>query len=273
MARDIEDILHDINQNKNFNPRRFPDGTIGDAVREALPRLLRGENNDEFFKFIDKELSYIQALRIFEWILRGQFSVLTAKGRFLDNIGRWLGLSRPPLPVKRTNDPVVIFLPKKGLTEEEQLEWNLKHGITGKNEGDVKGTYFPSRDFIGETLVNDEEYRVYILSMLKLKKGGNIDTIIQIFAQILVRPFFINKRTPDVLEFIASNIEDSNRLVIIREMTARLRTTGYDIRMEQGTEEDMERIEAIYGKGCWEQKNPYLNDPDEEENTETPQGE
>lgn len=262
MARPLDEILKDYD-GMYFKIENNPRTTPANFIRERMPKYLQSEANDDFYSFVDKIMRYEQKIEFWIWILETQFSVLTAKGKFLDNLGRWLGLSRPPLPVKRTNEPVVIYPPKlenSGMTEEELLEFNTLHGITDWNGQGVKNTFYPSKDFIGETLVNDEEYRLYITSILKLKQGISFFTIIDIFTKILIKPFFVTQHDDDVLILTASFYEDAIRLVIIREITAKLRTTGFDIQVLQANEPEPEYITKKYGEKCWEQENPYLKD-------------
>lgn len=264
MARPLDEILEEI-KDVYFTMEDNPRMTPKEFIRQRMPFYLQGENNEDFFTFIEKIMRYEQKMEFWIWILKYQFSVLTAKGKFLDNLGRWLGLPRPPLPVKRTNQPVVIFPPtleSSGMTEQELIDFNSLHGITDYDGEGVKNTYFPSKDFIGETLVNDDEYRLYIISMLRLKQGLSFNTIIDIFTKILIKPFFITKHEADILEITASFYEDAVRLVIAREMTAKLRTTGFNVEVKQALEAEDEDITKKYGEDCWNQKNPYIEDED-----------
>lgn len=262
MARTLESILKDyegIYFKESNNPRITP----ADYVRERMPIYLRTTDNDEFFAFVDKIFSYERKMEFWIWVLETQFSVLTARGKFLDNLGRWLGLSRPPLPVKRTNKPVVIYPPKlenTDMTQEELNEFNMLHGISDYNGEGVKNTFYPSRDFIGETLVNDDEYRLYITSLLRLKMGISFDTIIDVLTKILVKPFFVMKHNADILSIIASYYEDSIRLIIVREITQKLRTTGFNIEVLQATNAEPAEVATKYGKGCFDLVNPYLDE-------------
>lgn len=265
MARTLSEIMKDyeglyfkIENNPRLSPKEY--------VRQRMPKYLQTEANNAYFEFVEKIMKFEQQIEFWIWILESQFSVLTAKGKFLDNLGRWLGIYRPPLPVKRTNEPVVIYPPKQGkttMTDEELLEFNTLHGFTDINGQGVKNTFFPSRDFIGEVSVNDEEYRLYIISILRIKMGITLETIIDIFAKILVKPFFITRHDDIMLEITASFYEDAIRLVIIREITTKLRTTGFDIRVVQAISEKPPEISLKYGDDCWEQQNPYLSDSNE----------
>lgn len=265
MARPLDEILKDY-EGIYFKEENNPKTKSSEYIRERMPAFLRTSENDDYYKFLDKLLKFQDKMQFWSWILETQFSVLTAKGKFLDNLGRWLGLSRPPLPIRRTNEPVVIYPPKPNdtsMTPEQLLEFNTIHGLSSLEDGGVKNTFFPSRDFIGETLVNDDEYRLYILSLLRLKMGISLPTILDILTKILIKPFFITKNDADILEIMASYHEDSVRLVIVREMTAKLRTTGFNIEVIQAIEPEPEMVTKKYGENCWEQKNPYINDIDD----------
>lgn len=249
-----------------FKLDNYPYTKITDKVKLNMPRYLR-ENNDEFYTYIEKITSYRLKMMFWVWILGSMFWVKTAKGKWLDNIGRWLGMSRPPLPTKRTVEPVVIYPPTLDNTEmtpEELLDFNTLHGLTGKGDTDVKDTFYPSREFVGNVLVDDDEYRTYILGLLQVKNGLSMDIIIDSFAHILTKPFFIVKNdtltAKDGLKFIASYYEDSVRLVIVREMTAKLRTTGFNIEVTQAQEPEPEDIKKLYGEFCWKQSNPYIDE-------------
>lgn len=263
MARTLDEILEEYNQIYfTYDNYRRDNQVIVDYIRERFPKSLRGEDNDKFFEFVDKLFSYSDKIDFYIYILQYQFSVLTAKGKFLDNLGRWLGLSRPPLPTKRTNEPVVIFgmnQKDSGMSDEEYKEQALLHNLTGWEADASSNTFFPLKDFVGDTLVNDAEYRVYILGVLKLKKGIDLPTILEVMARTLIRPFFITKHNADILELTCHYEEDQNRLVIAREIASKLRTTGFDIQVLQATSEKPPEISAVYGEDCWEQENPYID--------------
>lgn len=238
---------------------------MSDYTKARMPKYLQQPNNNKFFEFVDKILSFHNKMLYWNWILETQFNIYTAKGKFLDNLGRWQGLSRPPLPTKRTTEPVVIF-PTKDMTPDELQDFNELHGLTGQEgvDTDVQNTFFPSLDFIGETLVNDNEYRIYIQGMLELKKGLSMPTIIDVFTRVLRKPFFITQHNADALILTAHFEEDSIRLVLAREMTARLRSTGFDIEVRQSIDKEPQEIIDKYGEGCLDQKNPYFTDDEEE---------
>ena len=271
MARPLDEILADF-EKVYFEKDNLPREKLEDVIRRKLPKYLRTAENDLFFEFLSKLFTYERKISLYLWILEYQFSVLTAKGKFLDNLGRWLGLSRPPLPVKRTNKPVVIF-PNENLPDLE--DFNQLHGLSANiDESDIPeaerqythNTFFPTKYFIGETLVNDDEYRVYILGLLKLKQGLSLKTIIYVFTTILIKPFFITRRDANLIQFTASYDEYTTRLTIVRDITAKLRTTGFDIEVIQAKSLHPPEIEAIYGVDCYLQDNPYLKDNAVEDN-------
>ena len=114
--------------------------------------------------------------------------------------------------------------------------------------------------------VKDAEYRVYIYGLLKLKQGLSLKTIIYVFTTILIKPFFITKRDANLIQFTASYDEYTTRLTIVRDITAKLRTTGFDIEVIQAKSLHPPEIEAIYGVDCYLQDNPYLKDNAVEDN-------
>lgn len=233
-----------------------------DFYKSKLPKALLIEENKPFFDFIEKMCSFEDKFQFWLWILDTQFNILTAKGKFLDNLGNWLGLSRPPIPNRRTTKPVVIFgkkIQESGMTAEEYEKFVLLHNLTSDDENGTQNSFYPLRSFVGETLVNDEEYRLYILGILKLKEGITFLNILNVFVRILVYPFFMTKNTPSIIEFTAHPEETQNRLFIIREITYKLRTTGLNITVTQALTEDTPEIKAVYGEDCWNMKNPVLD--------------
>lgn len=268
MARILKEILKDYD-GLYISEENAKYQKMSEFIKVRMPDYLKQENNNDFYVFIDKLLTFHNKLLFWNWILESQFSLYTAKGKFLDNLGRWQGLSRPPLPSKRTNEPVVIF-PTKDMSPQQLKEFNELHGLTGEEgvDTDTQRTFFPATDFIGEVLVNDNEYRIYIQGMLQLKKGLSLPTIIDVFTRVLRKPFFITKHSADVLTLTAAYDEDAIRLVLTREMTSRLRTTGFDIEVLQATEANPPEIANKYGDGCFNQENPYFENDDEDNNEE-----
>ena len=261
MARTLDEILADfkgIYYQSDLNPRQEPQ----EYVRDRMPKFLQQSNNDEFYEFLRKMFSYYRdKVEFWIWILEGQFCVLTAKAGFLDNLGRWLGLSRPPLPQLRTTEPVVIY-PSQSYIEEDPLlamEFGELHNLSDITGEGTTGTFYPAKDFVGETLVDDSEYRVYIQGMLMLKSGISFDIIMEVYARILTKPFFVYSRTADSLIIHCHYEEDSVRVTIIRDINSKLRTTGFNIELEQSQEEKPEWAEKIYGEGCWDQDPAYTD--------------
>lgn len=240
----------------------YPYTNIYEQVKSNMPKFLR-TNNDNFYGFVEKLLSHIEKMAYWNWILETQWWVDTAKGKFLDNIGRWLGMSRPPLPIKRTNEPVVVYPPlpqNTSMTEKELLEFNTLHGISSKEVGDdkIKDTFYPSRDFVGNVLVNDDEYRAYIKGLLRLNTNLDFINMLESIAHILTKPFFVVQNNRECLKIKASYEEDSVRLVIVRELTSKIRTTGFNIEVTQSSSFDDEEVKNIYGNNAWLQENPYI---------------
>lgn len=261
MQNSLIDKIIEANKRK-LTIENMPYDKLVKQYRESLPKALRDTNNDKFFDFIDKMAIFENKYQFWLWVLETQFNVLTAKGKFLDNLGSWLGLSRPPIPNKRTDKPVVIFgrpFEKSGMSKEDYDDFVLRHNLTSSTKEGTQDSFFPLRDFIGETLVNDVEYRIYILGILRLKQGITFLNILNVFVRILVYPFYLTKNTPYLVEFTAHPEETENRLFIVREITYKLRTTGFNITLTQALSENTPEIKAIYGEDCWDRKNPILN--------------
>lgn len=261
MNKTIAELL-ELYQKRKLELDDVPYDKLVEQYKQNLPKILVESDNEAFFNFIDKIFKYQNKFQFWIWILETQFSVLTAKGKFLDNLGNWLGLSRPPIPNKRTEKPVVIFgktFQQSGMSKEEYEDFVLKHNLTSDTSEGTQDSFFPLRDFIGETLVNDEEYRIYILGILRLKRGITFLNILNVFVRILIYPFYLTKNDDSGVEFTAHPEETENRLFIVREITYKLRTTGFNITMIQANSEDTPEIKAIYGDDCWEKKNPILD--------------
>lgn len=276
MAKTLTELVAEFSDlffTQDENPRQEPQ----EYIRDNMPKFLRQSNNEAFYEFLKKFLSYYRDYnQRYVWMLATQWCVLSAKGGFLDNIGRWLGLSRPPLPVKRTTEPIIIY-PNESIfdNEAEKKEFGELHNFTDYygNEDGVQNTYYPSTDFIGDTLVADSEYRIYIQGMLMLKCGITFPIIMEVYARVLTLPFFVYSRTASSLVIHAHFNEDASRMTIIRDINTKLRTTGFDIDLVQSSELNAEWAEKIYGKGCWDQDNPYLDygddDDDDDDDTST----
>ena len=268
MAKTLTELVAEFSDllfTQDENPRQEPQ----EYIRDNMPKFLRQSNNEAFYEFLKKFLSYYRDYnQRYVWMLATQWCVLSAKGGFLDNIGRWLGLSRPPLPVKRTTEPIIIY-PNESIfdNEAEKKEFGELHNFTDYygNEDGVQNTYYPSTDFIGDTLVADSEYRIYIQGMLMLKCGITFPIIMEVYARVLTLPFFIYSRTASSLVIHAHFNEDASRMTIIRDINTKLRTTGFDIDLVQSSELNAEWAEKIYGKGCWNQDNPYLDYGDDDD--------
>lgn len=264
------DELTNLYQSRYFTQSNYPYKPIRALITEAMPKTLRWNNaNEKFYDFVERLYLYHQRIKFWAWILETQFWVLTAKGKFLDNLGRWLGITRPPSPLKRSNDPIIIHSPtfeKSDMTQQEFKEFQLLHSYSTTDQTKaeaVSGTYYASVNYVGDVLVNDNEYRTYLLGLLQLKNTLDLETILNAFARILIKPFFIDSIDKNKINIIASYFEDSVRLVIVREMTAKIRTTGINIEVTQALETDMERIKLRFGENCWEQPNPYRSNEEE----------
>ena len=272
MAKTLTELVAEFSDllfTQDENPRQEPQ----EYIRDNMPKFLRQSNNEAFYEFLKKFLSYYRDYnQRYVWMLATQWCVLSAKGGFLDNIGRWLGLSRPPLPVKRTTEPIIIY-PNESIfdNETEKKEFGELHNFTDYygNEDGVQNTYYPSTDFIGDTLVTDSEYRIYIQGMLMLKCGITFPIIMEVYARVLTLPFFVYSRTASSLVIHAHFNEDASRMTIIRDINTKLRTTGFDIDLVQSSELNAEWAEKIYGKGCWDQDNPYLDYSDDDDDDDT----
>lgn len=266
MASTLETLLEEY-KNTYFSLDNYhkENQSISDFIKDRMPKYLRTDGNKPFYDFLDKIFYYNERIDFYIWILKYQFSVLTAKGKFLDNLGKWLGLNRPPLPSKETKDPVVIFgvsQEESGLSDDDYKQMALLHNLTGYEKGSSTNTFFPLKSFLGSTLVNDDDYRIYILSVLKLKQGMSLPILINIFANILLYPFYITQQDDNIIEFTCHYNEALNRIIILQEICKKIRTIGFDIEIVQIETETSDMVDIVkqkYGDDCWERKNPYNN--------------
>lgn len=253
MAQSLDEIKEQLAEIK-FIQDGYPYWQFLAHFKSNLHRLLRGEQNDKFFEFVQKIVKDIDTLFFYAWILEYQFNMHTAGGYFLDNLGAWNGLSRPPV-VNIASVEKYVIPQKDTITDEEVLkEWNIRHGISGEGADDVKETYLAPDVITGFGRVSDDEYREYIKNIIRIKNDITISSIMQLFADVIfTSPFYImqNDRQHG-LEIRAYLYEDANRVLIARDICNRISTTGFKIFITQTVEDD--DVKKRYGDDCWDRQ-------------------
>ena len=250
MANNYEIIKDNLDALK-LTKAGYPYANTSLTLWNSMPRMLQGEENQHFYAMIDKLCSVFDTYSVYAWILSYQFNIETAIGYFLDNLGAFMGITRPPLANATTKKPVVI--PQRDNKPiEEQIEWNELHGISGEKEGDVKNTYLAPDQLSMDEVADDETYKTYIKCLLLAQNNFTFSSIIDILSNVCTLPYYIMQDDPTLLKVVVHFDEDANMVLILREIASKISSRGFGIAIEQRL--DTEDVKKKFGSECWEKR-------------------
>lgn len=251
MANSYDIIKEDFLDKLVLTKANYPYASTSLTLWNSMPRFLQGEDNQHFYSMVDKLCSVLDTYAFYSWVLSYQFNIETAIGYFLDNLGAFMGITRPPLANSTTKKPVVI--PQRDNKPiKEQIEWNELHGISGEKEGDVKNTYLAPDQLSMDEVADDETYKTYIKCLLLAQSNLTFSALMEIFSNVCTLPYYIMQDNPSQLKVVVHFDEDANMVLILREIASKVSSRGFGISVEQRLE--TEDVKKKYGSDCWDKR-------------------
>lgn len=198
--------------------------------KDYCPRSLQNDKNKPFFAWVEKIVKIIQKDRDMALVLLSQFTIDTASKQWMNNLGRFLGIARPPLAFTRTTKPIITYPSNDAVNLPESF--NATHGYSSLEDTPdaVKGTYFGDVNFVSEALAGDGDYFDFIRGMLQIREGITLPAVYKSFLAILTKPFYISQHNAQKTVVNIDITDDAARQYIAEELARKLSQTGLYIK-------------------------------------------